>query len=187
MSTSQTAAQAATTTYNIDPSHSGAHFKVRHLMISWVRGEFTKVSGTVTFNEANPAASSVRAEIDVNSINTREPDRDKDLLSSNFLDAAKYPAIKFQSTKIEQKGKDDYHVTGDLTIHGVTKPVVLVVDSATPEIKDPWGFFRRGAAATTKISRKEFGLTYSPLLETGGVVVGDEVDISIDVELVRKA
>ena len=187
MSTSQTAAQAATTTYNIDPSHSGAHFKVRHLMISWVRGEFTKVSGTVTFNEANPAASSVTAEIDVNSINTREPDRDKDLLSPNFLDAAKYPAIKFQSTKIEQKGKDEYHVTGDLTIHGVTRPVVLEVDSVTPEIKDPWGFFRRGAAATTKISRKEFGLTYSPLLETGGVVVGDEVDISIDVELVRKA
>jgi polyisoprenoid-binding protein YceI len=186
MSTSQTAAQSATT-YNIDPSHSGAHFKVRHLMISWVRGEFTKVSGTITFNEANPTASSVTAGIDVNSINTREPDRDKDLLSPNFLDAAKYPTIKFQSTKIAQEANDEYHVTGDLTIHGVTRPVVLEVDSVTPEIKDPWGFYRRGAAATTKISRKEFGLTYSPVLETGGVIVGDEIDISIDVELVRKA
>jgi polyisoprenoid-binding protein YceI len=187
MSTSQTAAKSATTTYNIDPSHSSAHFKVRHLMISWVRGEFTKVSGTITFNEANSAASSVTADIDVNSINTREPDRDKDLLSPNFLDAAKFPTIRFESTKVDHKGKDEYNVTGNLTIHGVTRPVVLEVDSVTPEIKDPWGFFRRGAAAATKISRKEFGLTYNPVLETGGVIVGDETDISIDVELVRKA
>jgi polyisoprenoid-binding protein YceI len=186
MSTSQTAATAATT-YNIDPSHSGAHFKVRHLMISWVRGEFTKVSGTATFQDANPGVSSVSAEIDVNSINTREPDRDKDLLSANFLDAAKYPTITFKSTKIAHEGNDEYKVTGDLTIHGVTRPVVLEVDSVTPEIKDPWGFYRRGAAATTRISRKEFGLTYSPVLETGGVIVGDEIDISLDVELVRKA
>ncbi len=173
--------------YNIDPSHSGAHFKVRHLMISWVRGEFTKVSGTATFDESNPGASSLSAEIDVNSISTREPDRDKDLLSANFLDSAKYPTIKFQSTKIDHEGKDEYRVTGDLTIHGVTRPVLLEVDSVTPEIKDPWGFYRRGAAATTKISRKDFGLTYSPMLETGGLVVGDEVEISLDVELVRKA
>ena len=175
------------TSYNIDPTHSGAHFKVRHLMISWVRGEFTKVSGTATVNEADPAASSLTAEIDVNSINTREPDRDKDLLSPNFLDGAKYPTIRFQSTKISRDGNDEYKVTGDLTIHGVTKSVALDVDSVTPEIKDPWGFYRRGAAATTKISRKEFGLTYSPVLETGGVIVGDEIDISIDVELVRPA
>jgi polyisoprenoid-binding protein YceI len=175
------------TSYNIDPTHSGAHFKVRHLMISWVRGEFTKVSGTASFDDANPAASSLTAEIDVNSINTREPDRDKDLLSPNFLDGAKYPTIRFQSTKIARDGNDEYKVTGDLTIHGVTKSVALDVDSVTPEIKDPWGFYRRGAAATTKISRKEFGLTYSPVLETGGVIVGDEIDISIDVELVRPA
>jgi polyisoprenoid-binding protein YceI len=187
MSTSQTAAQSATTTYNIDPSHSSAHFKVRHLMISWVRGEFTKVSGTITFQDSNLAASSVTAEIDVNTINTREPDRDKHLLSPDFLDAAKFPTIRFQSTKIVQEGKDEYHVNGDLTIRGVTRPVVLEVDSVTPEIKDPWGFFRLGAAATTKINRKEFGAAFHQLLETGGVVVGDEVDISIDVELVRQA
>jgi polyisoprenoid-binding protein YceI len=187
MSTTQAAAQSATTTYTIDPSHSNAHFKVRHLMISWVRGEFTKVSGTVTYDEANLAASSVTADIDVNSINTREPNRDKDLLSENYLDSAKYPSIRFQSTKIEKTGNDEYRVDGNLTIHGVTRPVVLAVDSVTPELKDPWGFIRRGAAATTKISRKDFGITTNAVLETGGVVVGDEIDISIDVEFVRKA
>lgn len=187
MSTSQTAAQSATVTYNIDPSHSSAHFKVRHLMISWVRGEFTKVSGTITIHSTNPAASSLAAEIDVNSINTREPDRDKHLLSSDFFDAANHPSIKFQSTKITKEGEGEYHVTGDLTIRGVSRPVVLEVDSVTPEIKDPWGFLRRGAAATTRISRKEFGVAFNQILETGGVMIGDEVDISIDLELVRKA
>ncbi|HLK18415.1 MAG TPA: YceI family protein [Bryobacteraceae bacterium] len=177
----------STNTYDIDPTHSSAHFKVRHLMISWVRGEFTKVSGKVTFDDANPAASSVTAEIDVNSINTREPDRDKHLLSADFLDAANYPTIKFQSTGVARDGSGEYKLNGNLTIRGITHPVVLEVDSVTPEIKDPWGFFRRGAAATTKISRKEFGAAFHQVLETGGVVVGDEVEISIDVELVRKA
>lgn len=177
----------STNTYDIDPTHSSAHFKVRHLMISWVRGEFTKVSGKVTFDDANPAASNVAAEIDVNSINTREPDRDKHLLSADFLDAANYPVIKFQSTGVARDGSDEYKLNGNLTIRGITHPVVLEVDSVTPEIKDPWGLFRRGAAATTKISRKEFGASFHQVLETGGVVVGDEVEISIDVELVRKA
>jgi polyisoprenoid-binding protein YceI len=177
----------STNTYDIDPTHSSAHFKARHLMISWVRGEFTKVSGKATFDDANPAASSVTAEIDVNSINTREPDRDKHLLSADFLDAANYPAIKFQSTSVVRDGNGEYKLNGDLTIRGITHPVELEVDSVTPEIKDPWGFFRRGAAATTKISRKEFGAAFHQVLETGGVVVGDEVQISIDVELVRKA
>jgi polyisoprenoid-binding protein YceI len=186
MSTSQTAAQSATITYNIDPTHSSAHFKVRHLMIAWVRGEFTKVSGTITFHETDHTASSVTAEIDVSTINTREPDRDKHLLSPDFLDATNHPIIRFQSTKIVKEGTDEYHVTGDLTIRGITRPVVLEVDSVTPEIKDPWGFFRRGLAATTKISRKEFGVAFNQLLETGGVMIGDEVEISIEAELVRK-
>jgi len=185
--TGQPAAQSAIFTYNIDPTHSNAHFKVRHLMIAWVRGEFTKVGGTIAFNEADHAVSSVTAEIDVNSISTRVPDRDKHLLSADFLHAADNPVIKFQSTKVVKEGTDEYHVTGNLTIRGVTRPVVLEVDSVTPEIKDPWGFFRRGAAATTKISRKEFGVAFNQLLETGGVAIGDEVDISIDVELVRQA
>lgn len=187
MSTSQTAAQPATITYNIDPTHSDAHFKVRHLMIAWVRGEFTKVGGTITINDADHALSGITAEIDVNSISTREPDRDKHLLSSDFLHAADHPVIKFQSTKVVKDGADEYDVTGDLTIRGVTHPVVLEVDSVTPEIKDPWGFFRRGAAATTRISRKQFGVAFNQLLETGGVMIGDEVDISINVEFVRKA
>jgi polyisoprenoid-binding protein YceI len=186
MSTTQAAAQAATFTYTIDPTHSNAHFKVRHLMIAWVRGEFTKVSGTITINDADHALSGITAEIDVNSISTREPDRDKHLLSPDFFNAADHPVIKFQSTRVVKDGEDEYEVTGNLTIRGVTHPVVLEVDSVTPEIKDPWGFFRRGAAATTKISRKQFGVTFNQLLETGGVAIGDEVDISIDVELVRQ-
>jgi polyisoprenoid-binding protein YceI len=177
----------STNTYDIDPTHSSAHFKVRHLMISWVRGEFTKISGKVIVDDANPAASSVTADIDVNSINTREPDRDKHLLSADFLDAANYPAIKFQSTSVARDGNGEYKLNGNLTIRGISRPVVLEVDSVTPEIKDPWGFFRRGAAATTKINRKEFGAAFHQVLETGGVVVGDEVQISIDVEVVRKA
>jgi len=186
MSTSQTAATSAST-YEIDPVHSNAHFKVRHLMISWVRGEFTKISGRLTFDESNLAAASIAAEIDVNSINTRDKDRDKDLLSAAFFDAAQFPTIKFQSTKVEKEGNDEYRVTGNLTIHGVTKPVVLEVDSLTPEIKDPWGFYRRGAAGTTKIQRKDFGISTNPVLETGGVVIGDDVEISLDVEFTRKA
>lgn len=185
MSTSP-AAQSATMTYNIDSAHSNAHFKVRHLAIAWIRGEFEKVTGTIAFHEANLGASSVTAEIDVSSLRTRHPDRDKHVLGPDFLDAASHPTIKFQSTKITKDGNDEYEVTGDLTIRGVTRPVVLDVDSVTPEIKDPWGFLRRGASATTTISRKEFGVAFNQLLETGGVMVGDEVHISLDLELVRK-
>jgi polyisoprenoid-binding protein YceI len=181
------AAVPAAATYTIEPAHSSAHFKVRHLMIANVRGEFSKVSGTVTADPSNLAASSVTAEIDVNSINTREPDRDKHLKSADFLDAANYPTIKFQSTKVEADGPEGYTVTGDLTIRGVTRPVVLNVTGPTPEIKDPWGYTRRGAEGVAKISRKDFGLTYNPILEGGGVMVGDGIEISIEVELVKTA
>lgn len=186
MSSSPTAAPAAAT-YTIEPAHSSAHFKVRHLMISNVRGEFGKVSGTVKFDPANLGDSSVTAEIDVNSINTREPDRDRDLKSPQFFDAANHPTMRFQSQKVEPDGPGEYKVTGDLTIRGVTHEVVLRVEGPTPEIKDPWGYTRRGAEATAKISRKDFGLAYNPLLETGGVVIGDEIEISLAVELVKTA
>lgn len=157
-------------------------------MIANVRGEFRKVSGTVVFDSANPAASSITAEIDVNSIHTREPQRDEHLKSADFLDAANYPVIRFQSTKIQpDDGPGSYEVTGDLTIRGVTRQVTLDVDGVTPETKDPWGYFRRGAEAITKISRKDFGLTWNQSLETGGVLVGDHVEISLEVELVRTA
>jgi polyisoprenoid-binding protein YceI len=182
-----TPATTGTARYDIDSQHTAAMFKVRHLMISNVKGEFTKVSGSVTFDQANPDGSSVEITIDAASINTREPDRDTHLKSADFLDVAKYPTITFRSKSIKPAGKDEYAIIGDLTIHGVTREVTLQVDSVTPEAKDPWGFFRRGAAASTTISRKDFGLVWNMALETGGVVVGDEVHITIDAEFARKA
>ena len=181
------AAVPTAATYTIEPAHSSAHFKVRHLMIANVRGEFSKVSGTVKFDPSNPAASSIAAEIDVNSINTREPDRDKHLKSADFFDAANYPTMKFQSKTVAADGPQGYKVTGDLTIRGTTREVVLNVTGPTPEVKDPWGYTRRGAEGVAKISRKDFGLTYNPMLETGGVVIGDEVEISLEVELLKTA
>jgi polyisoprenoid-binding protein YceI len=180
-------AAATAATYTIEPAHSSAHFKVRHMMIANVRGEFSKVSGTVTFDPSNPAASSISTEIDVNSLHTNEPDRDKHLKSADFFDAANYPTMKFQSKKVEADGPQAYRVTGDLTIHGATREVSLYVTGPTPEVKDPWGNTRRGAEATAKISRKNFGLTYNAPLETGGVLIGDDIEISLEVELVRAA
>lgn len=173
--------------YDLDPQHTAAMFKVRHLMISNVKGEFTKISGSVAFDPSNLEASSVNITIDAASINTREPDRDAHLKSPDFLDVAKFPAITFRSKKVKASGKDEYDVTGDLTIHGVTREVTLNVDSVTPEAKDPWGFLRRGASATTTINRKDFGLHWNMALETGGVVVGEDVHITIDAEFARKA
>jgi len=181
------AAAAMAATYTIEPAHSAAHFKVRHLMIANVRGEFSKVSGTVKIDPSNPAASTIAAEIDVNSINTREPDRDKHLKSADFFDVANFPAMKFVSKKVEPDGPEGYLVTGDLTIHGATREVVLNVIGPTPEIKDPWGYTRRGAEATAKISRKDFGLTYNSVLETGGVMIGDSIEISLEIELLKTA
>jgi len=181
-----TPAASGVARYDIDPQHTAAMFKVRHLMISNVKGEFTKVSGSVTFDPTHEM-SSVDITIDANSINTREPDRDAHLKSADFLDVAKFPTITFRSKKVKPSGKDEYDVTGDLTIHGVTREVTLKVDSVTPEAKDPWGFFRRGASASTTINRKDFGLHWNMALETGGVVVGEDVHITIDAEFARKA
>lgn len=172
--------------YQIDPAHSGAAFKVRHMMIAHVKGEFTRINGTVNFDPANPSASSIDVAIDATSIHTREPQRDDHLRSADFLDVAKFPSIAFKSTGVASDGKDSYEVTGNLTIHGVTQPVSLLVDAVTPEAKDPWGGFRRGAAATTTINRKDFGLHWNTPLETGGWLVGDEVHITLDVEMVRQ-
>jgi polyisoprenoid-binding protein YceI len=173
--------------YDIDSAHSGAGFKVRHMMIAHVKGEFTKVSGTVDFDPANPAASKVDVTIDAASIHTREPQRDGHLRSADFLDVEKFPTITFRSTEVVGAGKDAYEVVGDLTIHGVTQQIALQVDSVTTEAKDPWGNLRRGAAASVTINRKDFGLHYNSPLETGGFLIGDDVHITIDVEMVRKA
>ena len=175
------------TTYNIDPAHSGAHFTVRHMMITNVRGSFKKVSGAVVYDPENPAASSVQAEIDAASINTNDDQRDAHLRSGDFLDVEKFPTLSFRSTKVEPQGEGEWKVTGDLTIHGVTKPVVLKVEGPGPESKDPWGNFRTGASATTKIKRGDFGLTWNAALEAGGLLVGDEVKIDLELSLVKAA
>ncbi len=174
----------AQVTYTIDPAHSAVHFSVRHMMLSNVRGEFTKLSGTVKFDPQNAAGSSIEATIDATSINTRDSQRDGHLKSADFLDVEKFPTINFQSKQI-QLHTDGAQVTGDLTIHGVTREITLDVEGPTAEIKDPWGKQRVGASATAKLSRKDFGLVWNAALETGGVMVGDEVKITIDVEAVR--
>lgn len=174
------------TTWTIDPAHSSVEFAVRHLMITTVRGRFTGVKGTVTVDEADPAKSAVEVVIDAASIDTREPQRDTHLRSADFFDVEKFPTLTFRSTKVDGGLGEPFTLAGDLTIHGVTRPVVLDVE---PEgrIKDAWGGLRSGFTATTKIKRSEFGLTWNQLLEAGGVTVSDEVKISLDVQLVSAA
>ncbi|HKT11715.1 MAG TPA: YceI family protein [Terriglobia bacterium] len=179
------AKQPGTATWNLDPAHSNAQFSVRHMMISNVKGEFTKVTGQVHFDPGKPESLSAEAAIDVSTINTREPDRDNHLKSPDFFHVEKYPAITFKS-KRAVKDTHGLKLTGDLTIHGVTREVTLDVEGPTPPTKDPWGNTRVGASATAKINRKDFGLTYNQALETGGVLVGDEVKITIDVELLAQ-
>ena len=178
-------ALTATSTWNIDPTHSVAEFKIRHLMISNVKGSFPKVSGVLTLDEANPANSSVEATIDVTSIETRDAQRDAHLKSAEFFDAEKFPTMTFRSTRVTPAGIGEGTVEGDLTIRDVTKSVTFHVEGPTPPAKDPWGNARVGVSATTKISRKEFGLIWSVPVETGGVLIGDEVTITLDVEFVK--
>jgi polyisoprenoid-binding protein YceI len=173
-------------TWNIDATHSHAAFSVRHMMVSTVKGHFNVLSGTFNIDEANPTNSSVEAEVDVASIDTHDANRDKHLRSSDFFDVEKYPKISFKSTKVEAAGDNEYKVTGDLTMHGVTKPVVFNVEYSGI-VKDPFGFRRAGLSAKTKISRKEWGLTWHTLLEAGGAMVGDEVKLELDIEAVTKA
>jgi polyisoprenoid-binding protein YceI len=174
-------------TYQIDSAHTQAQFKVRHLMISNVKGEFDKVSGTVTIDDANPAASSINVTIDVASISTREPQRDAHLKSPDFFDVEKYPALTFVSKEVVKSGDSSFEVVGDLTIHGVTKTIDLNVEDVTPEVKDPFGLYRRGASAKATILRSDFGMKYNSILEAGGVALGDEVHITIDTEFTRQA
>jgi polyisoprenoid-binding protein YceI len=177
---------AATSTWQIDPNHSAAQFAVRHLAISTVRGAFTKVNGTVQLDDKDISKSSVDVTIDAASVDTRVPDRDKDLRSDHFFDAEKYPTLTFKSTKVEQAEPGKLKVTGDLTIHGVTKQVVLNVEGPTGAVKDPWGNQRAAANATTKINRQDFGVKWNATMDGGGLVVGDDVAITIDVEMVQK-
>lgn len=177
---------AAAVVWDIDPTHTGVHFSVKHLMVTTVRGQFDKVVGHVVLDPRDLSRSSLTATIDAGSISTREAQRDAHLRSPDFLDTERFPTIEFRSTKFARSA-DGFQVTGDLTIHGVTRPVVLEVESGDTELKDPFGNLKRGATATTRISRKDFGLEWNVALETGGFLVGDEVKIEIDVEVVRRA
>lgn len=172
------------TIWQIDPAHTDVGFAVKHLMISTVRGRFAGVKGTIVLDEANPANSSVEAEIDVATIDTRQEQRDAHLRSADFFEVEKYPTMTFRSRRVERLGNDRYRIVGDLTIRDVTREVVL---DATDEGRgrDPWGGDRLAFSATTTIDRRDFGLTWNQALETGGVLVGNEIRISIDVQAVK--
>lgn len=176
---------ASATIWNIDPDHTNIGFKVRHLMVSNVRGSFNKHTGVVDINDKDITKSKVEVTIDTASINTNVQKRDEHLRSADFFDVAKYPTMTFVSKKVAKAGKNKLKVTGDLTLHGITKEVVLNVEGPTAESKDPYGNIRRGAVANTKINRKDFGLVWNATLETGGVVVGDEVTITLEVEMIK--
>jgi polyisoprenoid-binding protein YceI len=178
-------ATAPAARYDIDPVHSTLQFRVRHMMIANFTGAFTGVSGSANFDPANPSASSFEATIDVNTLNTRDPNRDGHLKGPDFFDAASHPTIKFKSKKVTPAGKG-YQATGDLTLRGVTKEVALQIDEVTGEVKDPWGNMRRGVAASTTINRKDFGFAFNAPIEGGGAMVGDNVQITMDMELTRK-
>ena len=177
--------QTATTTWNLDPAHSVAEFKVKHMMISNVKGRFAKIAGTLTLNESDLANSRVEASIDASSIATHDAQRDAHLKSADFFDGEKFPTLSFKSTRISVLRDGELTVEGDLTIRGVTRKVFFAVEGPTPPAKDPWGNSRIAVAATAKIDRKDFGLTWNAALETGGVLVGNEVTITLDVQFVK--
>jgi polyisoprenoid-binding protein YceI len=182
---SAVATASAAGTWTIDPVHSHVEFSVRHLMISTVKGRFAGVQGTAVLDEAQPGNSKVEVTIDVRSIDTHEPDRDTHLRSADFFEIEKFSAMTYRSTRVEKAGDDRYRVTGDLTIRDQTRPVALDV-TLEGKGKDPWGGDRMGFSATARIKRSDFGLKWNQLLEAGGVAVGDEVKIAIDVELVKQ-
>jgi len=176
----------ATSTWNIDPAHSAAEFKVKHMMISNVRGKFSGISGVLHRVDADQTQSILEVSVDVSTVNTQDAQRDGHLKSPDFFHVEQFPAMTFKSTHIEKKG-DGFAVTGDLTIHGVTKPVILNVEEVSEPAKDPWGNTRIGLTATAKINRKDFGLGWNAPLEAGGVLVGEEVSITLDVQFIKAA
>jgi len=173
------------TQWRVDPTHSNVAFAVKHMMIATVRGRFAEVDGTVRYDETRPSNSQVEVSIAVATIDTQVADRDAHLRSADFFDAEKYSQITFRSTRVERSGSDRLRVSGDLTIHGVTRPVLLDV-TEEGRGKDPWGGERAGFSATTTIDRREFGLVWNQALEQGGLLVGHEVKVSLDIELVRQ-
>ena len=184
MTTAAVATKTTKTTWAIDAAHTNAEFAVKHLMIATVRGRFADVAGTVELDVEDPAGSRVDVTINAASIDTRQPQRDEHLRSADFFDVANFPVITFRSTRVNTDG-DEIGVHGDLTIRGVTKPVTLRV-AEEGRTRDPWGGERIGFSGSTKINRRDFGLTWNQVLEAGGLTVGDEVKITLDVELVKQ-
>jgi polyisoprenoid-binding protein YceI len=175
----------STTTWNIDPAHSVAEFKVKHMMIAHIKGHFSKVSGALTLDESDLHKSHIEASIDAASIETRDAQRDAHLRSADFLDVEKFPTLSFKSERISVVRDGELAVEGDLTIHGVTRKAVFTVEGPTPPTKDPWGNTRVAVSGTTKINRKDYGLTWNAALETGGILVGEEITITLEVEFVK--
>jgi polyisoprenoid-binding protein YceI len=184
MSTTVTATPARTT-WTIDPAHSQVEFAVRHLMISTVRGRFAGVKGTVVSDDSDLGTAQVDVTIDVHTIDTREAQRDAHLKSADFFDAEKFPVLTFKSTRVIDVKGDRFKLVGDLTMHGVSREVTLDVTSEGRG-KDPWGGERAGYSAVAKVNRSDFGLTWNQVLETGGIAVGDEIRIRLDLELVKQ-
>jgi polyisoprenoid-binding protein YceI len=177
--------QTTTTTWNIDPAHTVAEFKVKHMMIANVKGHFSRVSGVLIRDESDPANDRVEATIEAASIETRNEQRDGHLKSPDFFHVEKFPTLHFKSTDIRVVGEEELSVEGDLTIRGVTRKVRFAVEGPTPPAKDPWGNTRIGVSASTKINRKDFGLTWNVALETGGILVGDDITITLDAQFVK--
>jgi polyisoprenoid-binding protein YceI len=172
-------------TYQIDPKHSAARFKIRHMMIAYVGGEFNTVSGTIEFDQAKPDQSRIDASIDANSLHLGDPQRDAHVKGGDFFNVAQFPTITFKSSKVAAAGSG-YKVSGDLTLLGVTKPVTLTVDALSPEITDPWSGQRRGLSAVTTINRKDFGMGWNAPAG-GGVMLSENVEITLDLEMTRPA
>jgi polyisoprenoid-binding protein YceI len=185
MSATANTLETAVSNWNLDPAHSAAEFKVKHMMISNVKGHFAGIRGSLTLDSDDVARSRVEATIDASTIDTRDPQRDAHLKSADFFDVATYPALTFRSTAVKRTGEGELEVTGDLTIRGITRPVTFEVEGPTPAHKDPWGNTRVGISAVTRINRKEFGLTWNAALETGGILVGDEITISLDAQFIK--
>lgn len=179
-------ATAKAGTWELDPVHSAIEFSVRHMMVSTVKGQFEKVKGTVELDDKDVTKSTVEVTIDLASVNTHEPKRDGHLKSPDFFDVAKFPSATFKSTKVQKAGKNKLKVTGDLNLHGVTKPVVLEVEGPTEAFKTPFGTTVRGVHATAKIDRKDFEIGWNKILDNGGVMVGNEISLELNAELSEK-
>lgn len=183
--TQERAAERAATTWSIDPAHSHVEFAVRHLMVATAKGRFGEVEGTITLDEANPASSRVEARIAAAGIDTKQADRDAHLRSPDFLDAENHPYLTFRSTRVEADGRGGFTAHGDLTIRGVTRPVALQGEYLGTN-RSPYGFRVAGFSATTRINRSDFGLNWNAALETGGVMVADEVKVTLEIEAIEQ-